>query len=127
MQMFDGVWSKHHASILEISRHIERLTRLLRTDIRMEHIQQEYEFRKHAMDNFKVQTTEARRQEFHRIVTSFNPCRYDDTLYRLHGLRCQQTGAWLFTSQPFIDWEKDTHVDNQVLWLKGIPGAGRYT
>ncbi|KAI1737673.1 hypothetical protein F4680DRAFT_203534 [Xylaria scruposa] len=123
--IFDGLWPKHHASVVEISHHIERLTRLMRTEIRMENIQQEHEFRKHAMDSFKAQRTEAHRQEYYRIMTSFNPRRYDDTLYRLHGLRCQQTGVWLFTFRPFIDWVQSSDANTQILWLKGIPGAGK--
>ncbi|KAJ2998725.1 hypothetical protein NUW58_g234 [Xylaria curta] len=126
MHVFDRLWAKHYNNLLEAASHIERLTRLMRREIHLEHIQQEYEFRKHAMAGFKAQKREAQIQEFHRIYTSINPCRYDNTLYRLKPLRCQGTGDWLFQSQKFLDWVKDSQREGRkVLWLKGIPGAGK--
>jgi hypothetical protein len=127
MHVFDRLWPKHYAQILEVTRHIGRLTQLTTTEIRLEHIQQEYEFRKDALESFKLQATEARRQEFHRIMTSLNPCRYDYTLYRLRNLRCQETGGWLFVDQTFTEWLNSSQEELRVLWLKGIPGAGRQT
>ncbi|KAI0442354.1 hypothetical protein F4803DRAFT_519717 [Xylaria telfairii] len=126
MHVFVSLWPKNYNSILEVARHIGRLTRLMRTEISLEHIQQEYEFRNHAMDSFKTQAAETRRQEFQRIKTSFNPCGYDETLYRLDNLRCQQTGDWLFRSRIFLDWIEDSQGEaRKILWLKGIPGAGK--
>ena len=127
MHVFDRMWPKHYAHILEVARHIGRLTRLMRTEIRLEHIQQEYEFRKDALEGFKAQKREARRQEFHRIITSLNPCRYDDTLYHLRGRRCWETRGWLFADGTYMKWLNSSHEENQILWLKGIPGAGRHT
>jgi hypothetical protein len=121
MHVFDRLWPKHYAHILEVARHIGRLTRLMRTEIRLEHIQQEYEFRKDALEGFKAQKREARRQEFHRIMTSLNPCRYDDTLYRLRGRRCRETGGWLFRDGTFTKWLNSSQEENRILWLKGIP------
>ncbi|KAI0415692.1 hypothetical protein F5X98DRAFT_388586 [Xylaria grammica] len=126
MYVFDHLWPKYYGNILEVARHIERLARLMRKEVRLEHIQQEYEFRERAVDAFRAQAEEARRQEYHRIRTSFNPHTYDKTLYHLDGLRCPDTGSWLFQSQAFLDWVNDPKGENRrVLWLKGIPGAGK--
>ncbi|RWA07817.1 hypothetical protein EKO27_g7295 [Xylaria grammica] len=94
--------------------------------IRLEHIQQEYKFRERAMDVFKAQKEEAQKQEYDRIRTSFTPHTYNKTLYHLNGLRCQDTGSWLFQSPAFLDWANGSKGGNRrVLWLKGIPGAGK--
>lgn len=127
MHVFDSLWPMHFAHILEVASHIMRLTRLMRTEIRLEHIQQEYEFRKDALEGFKAQKREARRQEFHRIMSSLSPCRYDDTLYRLRGRRCKETGDWLFIAGTFKNWLNSSQEENRILWLKGIPGSGRNT
>ena len=127
MHVFDRLWPKHYAHISEVACHIGRLTRLMRTEIRLEHIQQEYEFRKDALEGFKLQKREARRQEFHRIMTSLSPFRYDDTLYRLRGRRCKETGGWLFIDGTFTKWLNSSQEENRILWLKGIPGAGMHT
>ncbi|KUJ17014.1 uncharacterized protein LY89DRAFT_69875 [Mollisia scopiformis] len=125
MHVFDRMWPKHNAHILEVARHIGRLTRLMRTEIRLEHIKQEYEFRKDALEGFKAQKREARRQEFHRIMTFLSPCRYDDTLHRLRDRRCEKTGGWLFMDETFTKWLNNSQEENRILWLKGIPGAGK--
>ncbi|KAI0115612.1 hypothetical protein GGR51DRAFT_503565 [Nemania sp. FL0031] len=126
MHVFNRLWPKHFANVQEVGRHLGRLTRLMRTGIHIEHIQEEYEFRKHAMIAFKAQTAEFRRQEYHRIMTSFDAYTYDKILYRLNLIRCQGTGSWLFQSQIFLDWMGDSREEaRRILWLKGIPGAGK--
>jgi len=126
MHIFDGLWPKHQAYILEVAHHIRRLTRLMRTEIRLQDIQQEHEFRQNALKGFKEQKREAHRQEFYRIMTSFSPCKYDDALYRLRNRRCQNTGGWLFKDGTFTKWLNSSQEENQILWLKGIPGAGKH-
>ncbi|KAK5633498.1 hypothetical protein RRF57_009212 [Xylaria bambusicola] len=127
MHVFDRLWPKHFANVKEVGRHLGRLTRLMRTEIRLEHIQEEYEFRNHAMMTFKAQAADIRRQEYYRIMTSFSPCTYDKTLYRLNLIRCQGTGNWLFQSQIFLDWMEESREESRrILWLKGIPGAGKH-
>ena len=126
MYVFDRLWPKHRAHISEIASHIGRLTRLMRTGISLEHIQQEHEFRKHALEGFKRQTREAGRQEFQRVMTSLNPPRYDDNLYRLHGVPCREAGGWLFTEKTFTEWRNNPQDEARILWLEGIPGAGRH-
>jgi hypothetical protein len=126
MHVFDRLWPKHYAHISEVARHIGRLTRLMRTEIRLEHIQQEYEFRKDALECFKAQKREARLREFHHIRTSLNPCTYNDILDYHRGRRCQETGGWLFINETFTKWLKSSQEENRILWLTGIPGAGKH-
>ena len=127
MHIFDRLWPKHLANIEELGRHLDRLSRLMSTEIRLEHIQDEYEFRKQAMITFKAQAANIRRQEYDRIMTSLSPCTYDKILYHLNLNRCQGTGSWLFQSQIFLEWMEDSWEEaRRILWLKGIPGAGEY-
>jgi hypothetical protein len=97
----------------------------MRTDIHIEQIQQEYEFRKDALEGFKTQARVALQQEFDRVMTSLNPPKYDDTLYRLRGLRFRKTGVWLFMNETFTEWFNSSQ-ETPILWIKGIPGAGRH-
>ena len=98
----------------------------MRIDIRLEHIQQEHEFRKTALESFKEQKRESRQQEFDRIRTSFNPRNYDNALDQLRGCsRFRQPGDWLFRDEVYVEWLNSSQEDKQVLWLRGIPGAGQ--
>lgn len=127
MYVFDRLCPNLRALISEVSSHISRLTRLMRTEISLEHIQQEHEFRKHALDRFKCQARETRLQEFDRIKTSLKPREYNESLYQLGGERSSGTGNWLFSNRSFTQWFDMSQGEFRILWLKGIPGAGERT
>ncbi|KAI1383676.1 uncharacterized protein F4822DRAFT_84758 [Hypoxylon trugodes] len=125
MHAFDRLWPEQQAYYSEIASHIGRLIRLMRTKICIGDIQQEYEFRKKALESFKEQKKASRKGEFYRIMTFFAPPRYDHTLNNLHSLRYRGDGHWLFVDKTFVQWRKDSQDAARVLWLKGIPGAGK--
>jgi hypothetical protein len=126
IHVFDRLWPKHHANILEIASHTRRLTRLLRVDVQLKDIQQEYEFRKSALESFKELKRESCRQDFHRIKTSLNPRNYEDILDELRGRsRFREPGYWLFKDEVYVKWLTGSQNDARILWLRGIPGAGK--
>lgn len=127
MSKFTSLWPRVWALVSEISSHISRLTLLMRTEISVESIHQEYEFRKTALETFRKQARENHRQEFNRIKTSLRPREYDETLYELRGAQSPGTGDWLFSNKAYTEWFEDSKIEPQVLWLRGIPGAGKYT
>lgn len=123
--IFDRSWPDVWALISEVSNHIARLTRLMRTEISLESIHQEYVFRNNALERFKKDARETLRQEFDRIKTSLRLREYNESLYQLRGERSSDTGNWLFSSREFTEWDHNSQGDSRVLWLKGIPGAGK--
>ncbi|KAF7527346.1 hypothetical protein G7054_g10484 [Neopestalotiopsis clavispora] len=125
MHIFEHLWPKHDANIREIGSHIERLTRLLRTEIRLEHIQQEYDFRNTALRDFKKREMAANQEDFNRIMTSFGPKRYDQTLDYLRARHSGGTSNWLFSNAMFRNWLDGSTQESRILWMKGIPGAGK--
>lgn len=127
MYIFDRSWPNLWELVKEVSSHISRLTRLMRTEISLEHIHQEHEFRKTALEQFRKQASETRRQDFDRIRTSLKPREYNESLYEIRAERSSGTGNWLFSSKAFIEWFHDSPKGSRVLWLKGIPGAGKWT
>ncbi|EXJ84684.1 hypothetical protein A1O3_05354 [Capronia epimyces CBS 606.96] len=48
----------------------------------------------------------------------------DDELHRLLNRRQSGTCHWVFRHPKFISWKDDTRAD-RVLWMNGIPGAGK--
>lgn len=125
MYIFDRIWPKQLALISEVASHIGRLTRMLRTEIRLEHIQQEHEFRKTALEKFEKQEREARKQEFSRIQEALKIRSYDDALYRLRGVCSSESGSWLFRNETYTSWFSSSQGNCRILWLVGIPGAGK--
>ncbi|KAI0434477.1 NACHT domain protein [Xylaria sp. FL1042] len=105
--------------------HIQSHGRLMRNEVRLEHIQQEYQARKVALENFERLELERRAQEYYRIKTDIAPQSHDDRLDLLRHLTCQGTGAWLLQDATFMKWLDPTSQDCRILWLQGIPGAGK--
>lgn len=50
----------------------------------------------------------------------------DDELERLSSKRQKGTCMWVFRNPLFQAWKDDGHSDS-ILWVKGIPGAGKET
>lgn len=97
----------------------------MRQEISIEHIHQEYEFRKSALESFRERARDTRQHEFSRIKTSIRPREYREFLHELRGMRAPGTGNWVFTNKAYTEWCNGSQSESRVLWLRGIPGAGR--
>ena len=51
---------------------------------------------------------------------------HDDELERLSDKRQKGTCEWVFNNPLFKTWTDDPHAE-PILWVKGIPGAGKST
>ncbi|KAI0812103.1 NACHT domain protein [Xylaria sp. FL0064] len=123
--LFESLWPTHKEKIKVIITHIQSHGRLMRNEVRLEHIQQEHQARKLALENFERLELEQRAQEYHRIKTNIAPQSHDDRLDLLRHLACQGTGTWLLQDATFIKWLGPASQDCKILWLQGIPGAGK--
>ncbi|KAI1273970.1 NACHT domain protein [Xylaria sp. FL0933] len=123
--LFESLWPTHKEKIKVIMTHIQSHGRLMRNEVRLEHIQQEHQARKLALENFERLELERRAQEYHRIKTDIAPQSHDDRLDLLRHLTCQATGTWLLQDATFIKWLGPASQDCKILWLQGIPGAGK--
>ncbi|KAI1488247.1 NACHT domain protein [Biscogniauxia mediterranea] len=123
--IFDSLWPRHKDKIKVVMTHIENHARLMRNEVRLEHIQQEYEARRRALEHFEKEDRSRRAQEFHRIKTDIAPQSHDDRLDWLRARVYQGTGTWLLQSATFKEWLQATAESSRILWLQGIPGAGK--
>ncbi|KAI1291593.1 NACHT domain protein [Xylaria venustula] len=123
--LFESLWPTHKEKIKIVMTHIQNHGRLMRNEVRLEHIQQEYEARRLALQNFERLELERRAQEFHRIKTDIAPQSHDDRLDLLRHLTYPGTGAWLLQDAMFKKWADSVSQDSRILWLQGIPGAGK--
>jgi len=65
--MFESVWPKHKREIKLVTSHIERLTLLMRNEVRLEHIQAEHQARTQALEHFKKSELADRNQEYQSL------------------------------------------------------------
>ncbi|OJJ95991.1 hypothetical protein ASPACDRAFT_35337 [Aspergillus aculeatus ATCC 16872] len=122
---FESVWPHKRDRINLVKTHIERHSLLMRNEVRLEHIREEHEARLKALEHFKAEERAQRLQQFHVIKTDVNPRMYDDKLNWCHGRICDGSGAWLFRDKAFTHWLDFSAKTPPVLWLQGIPGAGK--
>lgn len=98
---------------------IDDHTRLMRNEVRLEHIQQEHEARIRAFKHFEEMA-------YHRIKADVSPIYFDEELDRVRSQICSGTGKWLIKDSAFRDWLDGTDKPTRILWLQGIPGAGLF-
>lgn len=107
-----------------IKTHIERHTRLMRTEVRMEELHLEHDMRLKELQHFKDTERSRRQQEYNAIKANVNPATYDDRLDGYHSHVCEGTGKWLLEDSVFKRWLDQADQTTRVLWIQGIPGAG---
>ncbi|KAL4905604.1 hypothetical protein BDW74DRAFT_167782 [Aspergillus multicolor] len=122
---FESLWPRKRDHISLVKTHIERHTLLMRNEVRLEHIREEHEARLRSLKHFRAAEDSHRLQQYHAIKTDFNPRAYDDKLHWYHGRVCKGTGTWLLEDDAFKKWMDTASKTSRVLWIQGIPGAGK--
>ena len=120
------MWPKQQDKIRVVMLHVERHTLLMRNEVRLEHIREEYDARLRALEHFEKTERSHLRQEYNTIKEVISPRTYEDELNRIRGRICEGTGKWLLRDTTFIKWIKGSEKPTKPIWLQGIPGAGRY-
>ncbi|KAF3066316.1 hypothetical protein CFAM422_009490 [Trichoderma lentiforme] len=123
--MFEALWPSQKEKIKIVMDHIGRHTNLMRNKVRLEHLREEYEHRQRAFDHFEATQKSNMRQEYNIVKTDISPRFYDAELYRIRGQVCKGTGNWLKQASDFKKWLNGDDDSTRILWLCGIPGAGK--
>ncbi|PWY96736.1 NACHT domain protein [Aspergillus sclerotioniger CBS 115572] len=122
---FESLWPRKRDHIDMVKAHIQRHTSLMRNEVRLEHIREEHDARLRALEHYKKSERADRLQKYQALKTEINPRTYDDKLNWYHGRVCKGTGGWLRQDDTFKRWLDTGNRTSRVLWLQGIPGAGK--
>ncbi|SCN87403.1 uncharacterized protein FFNC_01767 [Fusarium fujikuroi] len=123
--MFEMFWPSHRDRIQVVVKHMASHRDLIRKEVRMEEIRRADEMRNRELQHI-VQTEENHiAQEFASHRAHISPKSYDADLYRFSETVCNGTGKWLFRDQSFQNWLAGKDKAKPILWLRGIPGAGK--
>ncbi|KAL9096860.1 MAG: hypothetical protein Q9165_000824 [Trypethelium subeluteriae] len=123
--LFESLWPRHREKIKVVTGHIGRLAVLLRNEVRLEHIQAEHSARARALEHFERAERSYRRQEYESIRAEISPKTHEDALYRFQARISEGAGRWLIEDATFNKWLDLSETSTKVLWLQGIPGAGK--
>ncbi|KAK8054923.1 hypothetical protein PG993_000150 [Apiospora rasikravindrae] len=121
--LFQTVWPTHYDKIKVVMSQVERHTRLLRNEVRLEHIEREHEARLRAMVHFEEEQIRRQLEEFHRVKTDASPNLYSEQFRRLQSRACKGTEKWLLDDPTFHKWKDMSSTTSNILWLQGIPGS----
>ncbi|KAH1932003.1 hypothetical protein KXV48_007907 [Aspergillus fumigatus] len=122
---FEALWPRKKEHISLVKTHIERHALLMRNEVRLEHIREEHDTRLKAFEHFKNAEKSHRLQQFYAIKADMSPRMYDDKLNWYHSRVCEGTITWLFRDDVIKDWFDVSNGTSKVVWLQGIPGAGK--
>ncbi|KAH6626209.1 hypothetical protein B0J18DRAFT_443769 [Chaetomium sp. MPI-SDFR-AT-0129] len=123
--VFESVWPKQRAKIDVVVGNIERHTSLMRSEVTMQRISEEHEFRAKSLAHFDKETDFQELQRFQTLKTRVSPRIYDDRLEWLLDRSAKASAQWLVTDNMFQGWLDVSNPAMRLLWLQGIPGAGK--
>jgi hypothetical protein len=123
--LFEALWPKHKQKILLIRKHIKQHTSLIRSEVRLEHIRLAYDLRDKALEHFERTETANQRAEYSRIREDIKPQSHEALFASYHARICTGTGDWLLRDASFKQWFGPKNTTIKMLWLRGIPGAGK--
>lgn len=97
----------------------------MRNEMTFHHIREEHELRVKAMNQFDKETEFQDKQKFHALRSRVAATNYEDRLDWLLNRLSDGSVNWLNRDRTFLDWLDVSNPGPQLLWLQGIPGAGK--
>ncbi|RYP52172.1 hypothetical protein DL768_002614 [Monosporascus sp. mg162] len=122
---FEAVWPKQKAKIDVVINNIGRHTLLMRNKVTFEHIKEEHEARVRSLAHYEQANEFHEDQIFDALRTRFCPSTYDKRLDWLRNRACEGAAKWLLNDRAFTEWLDTSNQSTRLLWLQGIPGAGK--
>jgi hypothetical protein len=123
---FESMWPTCGNKISIIMRSIERHASLLREEVTIANIMDAHEARSQAMKRYQRDEEFQERQDLETVRQMLRPKLYDHDLDIFRRTRCQHSGEWLRANDHFQEWVDANNRSSGILWLEGIPGAGKY-
>jgi len=122
---FESLWPRSAGRIRVITESIEKHKMLMDGSITLAHVSEAHTARQHALEEFERQQEFRLRQDLESVKSSLGPVLYDRDLQRLKTLRVIRSGAWLLDQGEYTKWYEPSDKTTRLLWLQGIPGAGK--
>lgn len=111
----------------DVFRNIERSKQLLLTSADIAHFQEAQEARLKFQDYIREQRDRAVIERKFRVRSWLKPHLHITQHHDLRKVRQQypKTTKWIFQELAWKDWLRRSRDTTRVLWLSGIPGAGK--
>jgi hypothetical protein len=123
---FDTLWKDFGVRFLGILENLERHRDLVDKEASAIAIIEAKKWRVQQQDDIDRIEGERRDRQFQDCISwlAIDDRSQEDALHKLSQRRQEGTCEWVLTSSQLRMWVEDQH-EEPVLWLKGIPGAGK--
>ncbi|KAH7343012.1 hypothetical protein BKA65DRAFT_587311 [Rhexocercosporidium sp. MPI-PUGE-AT-0058] len=123
---FDSLWKDFGARFLGILENLERHRDLVDREASTIAIIEAKKWRAKQQDNLEQLEDERRDRQLQDCISwlAIDDRSQEDALEKLSDLRQEGTCDWILESSQLRTWVEDRNAE-PVLWLKGIPGAGK--
>ncbi|KAF4430541.1 NACHT domain protein [Fusarium austroafricanum] len=122
---FEALWPRKKEEIDAVIERMKEHTEYLRNEVRLQDIEEAYEARQSDIESFVKLEESSRRQEYNGLETAIKPVFYNKKLNFLLSQVCVGTGDWFINHEVMAKWLRITNDSQKVIWLCGIPGAGK--
>ncbi|KAK3342072.1 hypothetical protein B0T25DRAFT_358324 [Lasiosphaeria hispida] len=125
--LFEASWRDFAPLIRQVKQNIAQSRRLLESRAALPQYEEIQNLRLREMRNLEREKSNqdiVRRAFFIRWLSHFN-CEAVQNQHREKRSICQNPGSWLINNANFRDWLSPNYCSSPLLWLSGIPGAGK--
>jgi hypothetical protein len=124
---FKLLWPRFQERFSVVLQNIENHKLLIDREMTLTYIKDAYEARNKALAQHEEILAIREQQQLESLERYLNAPLYDEELEKINEERGPNTGHWLFQDLKYQRWADPNHVDvaNHILWISGIPGAGK--
>jgi hypothetical protein len=108
-----------------VVRNIGRHTTMMRDEVNIQHIREEREVQAKSLAHFEYEADFRQSQKFQNLKNLICPQAVDDRLDWLLNRSLSGSAGWLVSDPVFLKWLDVSDSATRLLWLHGIPGAGK--
>ncbi|KAK6225175.1 nacht domain protein [Colletotrichum tabaci] len=122
---FRALWPKCLGRLDIVIRNIAQHKTLLNEEATLANMIQAQADRDSMLKSFESQYEFQIRQDFEAVMGLLSPRLYDEDLERFRRTANLKSGDWLQEHDHYKEWSDVQNRSCRVLWLQGIPGAGK--
>ncbi|KAK3983781.1 hypothetical protein QBC44DRAFT_45029 [Cladorrhinum sp. PSN332] len=123
--IIEPFWPSLRDKIGKIQANIEHHKLMMSVNVTLEEITRAHAARQHALEESQRAQIAREQQRYSEIRSEMQPEDHAPRLARVLRSITEGSGTWLDTCQSFLEWKDPANDSTPILWLHGIPGAGK--
>ncbi|KAH6888169.1 hypothetical protein B0T10DRAFT_515086 [Thelonectria olida] len=123
--LFESLWPRYAGKLKVVQDNITKHRMLMQGEVTIAEIAEAHSARTRSLEEYERSHEFQQRQDFDMVFASLAPNLYDEELERLKEKCVIDSASWLSSNPQFQQWFDASDDSIRLLWLEGIPGAGK--